>query len=62
MCSAHISRRGRVLDAAIVQGSGREVLDAAALKAVRAARFSPATKRGRPVDLHVRLTVSFQLD
>ena len=35
---------------------------AAALKAVRAARFSPALRRGRPVELRVRLTVSFRLD
>ena len=61
-CAVHISPHGRVLEADIVQGSGHEVLDAAALKAVRAARFSPALKRGRPVELRVRLTVSFRLD
>ena len=61
-CAVHISPHGRVLEADIVQGSGHEVLDAAALKAVRAARFSPALRRGRPVELRVRLTVSFRLD
>ena len=61
-CAVHISPHGRVLEADIVQGSGHEVLDAAALKAVRAARFSPALRRGRPVEVRVRLTVSFRLD
>ena len=61
-CAVHISPHGRVLEADIVQGSGHEVLDAAALKAVRAARFSPALRRGRPVELRVCLTVSFRLD
>ena len=61
-CAVHISPHGRVLEGDIVQGSGHEVLDAAALKAVCAARFSPALRRGRPVELRVRLTVSFRLD
>ncbi|MGI5867971.1 MAG: energy transducer TonB [Kiritimatiellia bacterium] len=60
-CSALVSKRGRVLEASVVQSSGHAILDAAALKAVRAARFSPALKRGRPVELRVRLTIAFRL-
>lgn len=62
VCSALVSKRGTVLEASVANSSGYEILDAAALKAVRTARFVPAQKRGRPVELRVRLTISFRLD
>lgn len=62
VCEVGITRRGRVRSAAVVGTSGYEVLDAAALRAVRQAQFQPATRGGRAVDSRVRLTVEFRLD
>lgn len=60
-CELLVSKRGRVLEAAVVSSSGHKEIDDAAVKALRAARFSPATKRGRPVEARVRLVVEFNL-
>lgn len=62
VCEVLISKRGKVLEASVVKSSGHDVLDAAALKAVRVARFAPAAKRGSPIDVRVRLVVDFRLD
>ena len=61
VCELLVSKRGRVLEVSIIDGSGHDDIDAAAVKALRLARFSPATKRGRPVEAHVRLVVEFKL-
>lgn len=62
VCEVLISKRGKVLEASVVESCGHDVLDAAALKAVRVARFAPALRRGHAVEVRVRLTVDFRLD
>ncbi len=52
---------GSVGGATIRRGSGFADLDRAALSALRAARFSPARRRGRPVAARIRITVVFRL-
>jgi len=42
--------------------SGREVLDDAAVKAVRRWRFSPARRAGDPIARRTELAVRFRLD
>lgn len=52
---------GSVAAVAVATSSGFIDLDAAALKAVKAARFSPAKSGDRAVASHARLTLSFKL-
>ncbi len=52
---------GSVASVAVATSSGFADLDAAALKAVKAARFSPAKSGDRAVASHARLTLSFKL-
>ena len=47
--------------ATVVESSGFAELDEAALKAARAARFTPARAGDRPVDSTARLTLTFRL-
>ena len=47
--------------ATVVESSGFVELDEAALKAARAARFTPARAGDRPVDSTARLTLTFRL-
>ncbi len=56
-----ISAAGEVVSAAVKNSSGFSELDAAALKTVRAARFTPAKSNGRSVSASARLTLKFQL-
>lgn len=57
-----ITREGRIAKVAILSSSGHPVLDGAAARAVRAWRFVPASRAGRPVAASVRLPVRFALD
>jgi TonB family protein len=55
-----VSASGTVLDARVVKPAGFG-FDDAALKAVRAARFTPALRNGRGVAVRMRWAVSFRL-
>ena len=56
-----VAADGSVASVSVATSSGFIDLDAAALKAVKAARFSPATSGDRAVASHARLTLSFKL-
>jgi TonB family protein len=56
-----IDDSGRVVDARSLSATGYG-FEAAALRAVRSFRFSPALREGRPVSVRMRWTVSFRLD
>jgi protein TonB len=53
---------GAVLSATLSQSSGNGALDTAALKAVATARFTPATKAGKPVEAKVAVPYQFKLN
>lgn len=57
----HVTAEGHVGQIAILDSSGYDVLDGAAVHAVRAWRFVPAIRDGRPVASSVRLPVRFEL-
>lgn len=57
-----VDATGAVESVSVVTSSGSPELDAAALRAVRQARFRPAESDGRPVASTARLTLSFRLD
>jgi protein TonB len=59
--SVLIRQDGRVDDARVAISSGAIVLDQAALAAVRAWLFAPATQGGRPVESVVEVPVKFAL-
>jgi len=56
-----VSAAGAVDDVRVVRSSGFPSLDDAAVDAVRAAHFSPATSEGRAVAASARLTLTFKL-
>ncbi len=56
-----VSASGMVTDVKVASGSGSELLDAAALDAVRGWRFAPGLRNGRPVVMRVRVPVRFEL-
>ena len=56
-----VSDTGNVSEAVVVGGSGHKDLDAAAVSAVRTARFAPATEDGVHVHGRLRLTFEFKL-
>lgn len=56
-----VDAAGRVSVAEVLASSGFAELDAAALKAVRAAAFTPAESDGKPVPSVARLTLTFRL-
>lgn len=56
-----VSARGTVEGVSVVVSSGFHELDAAAEKAVLAARFAPAKSEGRAVAATVRLKLAFRL-
>lgn len=56
-----VAADGSVASVAVATSSGFADLDAAALKAVKSARFSPAKSGDRAVASHARLTLSFKL-
>jgi protein TonB len=53
---------GRVLEARILESSGHESLDAAAIAAVRRWRFEPALRDGVPVFANATVTITFTLE
>jgi periplasmic protein TonB len=56
-----IGADGRVASSAIKQSSGFPRLDEACLRAVKGARFKPATEEGKPVAATVILPIKWQL-
>jgi periplasmic protein TonB len=56
-----VSVAGTPLDVKVVSSSGHDILDEAALRAVRAWRFVPATRGGTPVAGVVNVPVEFKL-
>ncbi|MFZ5775837.1 MAG: energy transducer TonB [Thermodesulfobacteriota bacterium] len=56
-----VSVSGQVDEVRIQTGSGHEVLDEAALEAVRAWRFSAGRRNGEPVAMRVQVPVRFNL-
>jgi len=56
-----ISREGSALQIEIAQSSGHEILDKAAIEAVRNWRFTPAHRGDSPVDEWVQVPVAFRL-
>lgn len=56
-----VTAEGRVGEVEVVESSGHAVLDGEAARAVRAWRFVPAVRDGRPVASFVRLPVRFDL-
>ena len=54
-----VNEKGDVDDAEVRNSSPEEVFDAAALKAVRAWRFEPATKDGKPVSTRTMIRLKF---
>ena len=61
LVEVRINARGRVDAATVVESSGFAALDAAALKAVRAAKFRPARSGGRPIADTRRMPIEFKL-
>ena len=57
-----IDEAGRVQEAKVVEAAPPGVFDAAALAAFAAARFTPASKDGRPVRYEGFYQVAFELD
>ena len=56
-----VSENGTVLDAKVLSGVGRFGVDEAAVRAVKSARFSPATKNGKRVKTWMPLRIDFKL-
>ena len=56
-----VDENGRPVKIAVRRSSGHEVLDAAALRAVRNWRFEPARLDGKPVDAKLEVPVRFAL-
>ncbi|MGY0798666.1 energy transducer TonB [Lysobacter sp. A286] len=54
-----ITADGRISDVRVENGSGHAALDEAAVAAVKAWRFEPATSRGEPVESDLRVPVTF---
>lgn len=58
---AFVSAAGTVEEVKVASGSGHEMLDTAALAAVRGWRFAPGLRNGQPVGMWVRVPVRFAL-
>ena len=61
LVEAIIGADGRCLEASVARSSGHPALDAAALAAVRGARFSPAREDGAPIIARDRFEIVFEL-
>jgi protein TonB len=59
---ATVDAAGRLLDLQIVRSSGHPELDAAALAALRGARYKPGTADGAPATATLTVTVRFRLE
>ncbi len=57
-----VTAEGHVSRVEVVESSGYDVLDGAAVRAVRAWRFVPALRDGHPVPSFVRLPVRFEYE
>ena len=57
----HIDAQGNVLEARVGSTSGMGSLDEAALRVADVFRFRPALNRDRPVEVWIRLPVTFQV-
>ena len=62
MLELTVGADGAVLAATLAQSSGNGALDTAALQAVLTARFTPATKAGKPVEAKVTVPYQFRLN
>jgi protein TonB len=58
----HVSPDGEATGVSVVQSSGYDVLDDAAVSAVEGWRFHPATRDGEPVASTVTVPINFKLD
>ena len=56
-----VSASGTVEGVTVATGSGYEILDEAALAAVRGWRFAPGQRNGQPAAMRVRVPVRFEL-
>lgn len=56
-----VSAAGGVLAVAVLQSSGSDLLDSAAMEAVRSWRFAPATRGGVPVEGIAEAPINFRL-
>lgn len=56
-----VSASGMVEEVKVATGSGYEILDEAALDAVRGWRFAPGLRNGQPAAMRVRVPVRFEL-
>jgi protein TonB len=59
--NVEVLAEGSCGDANVFQSSGHDVLDNAAMKAVKTWRFVPATRAGRPITQWVRIPIPFIL-
>ncbi|BCS88081.1 energy transducer TonB [Pseudodesulfovibrio sediminis] len=57
-----VDENGRVESADVIRSEPAGVFDAAAIKAVRGWRFSPAQRAGQPVAVRIDIPISFRLD
>lgn len=62
LISAEILSEGRVENVKIKSSSGYAILDQSALEAVRAWKFDPARKMGKPVPVRVDIPIRFVLN
>ena len=56
-----VDTNGSVIDAEIKESSGNALLDAAALKAVKKAKFTPAKHKGKRVKVWVQIPMRFTI-
>lgn len=59
VCSVTVGKNGRTSDPEVERSSGHAILDRAALDALKKARFAPARRRHRPVEIRIRLSIDF---
>lgn len=52
---------GSVGSISLIKSSGRKLLDQSAVKAVRFWKFTPATKKGKPVKSRLKVPIEFKL-
>lgn len=57
-----VAANGKAKDVSVAQSSRYEVLDEAAVKAVREWRFHPARENGRTIESRLKVPVTFRLD
>lgn len=60
--TARVLKDGTAADIRVGKGSGHELLDRAAVQAVRSWRFIPATLNEEPVEMEVDIPIRFQLE